>query len=67
MPASLPHGARVDLTHYLLGLLPEEPIASGAKDEEIRPAVIVVVGGNSGDRSANRRWNEAGRVPGAIS
>ena len=24
MPASLPHGARVDLTHYLLGLLPEE-------------------------------------------
>jgi hypothetical protein len=24
MPASLPHGARFDLTHYLLGLLPEE-------------------------------------------
>ena len=38
-----------------VGLLPEEPIASGAKDEEIRPAVIVVVGGHSGDRSANRR------------
>ena len=39
-----------DVLEPPVGLLLEEPIASGAKDEQIRPAVVVVVGGHSGDR-----------------